>query len=302
MLQVAFWARWRPSICTRAGRRWNTARRSRSWPWRSISTGWPPAVRRCLREPERHRHHLHGDHRAHDLRDGAQRHLAQDIRPVHPRFGIPRPAMWFNLIVSFIFLFFFRGWGKLAAVISVATIITYLVVPISVIVLRRTAPDLHRPLRVPGLHVLAPMAFVLATLMLFWARWPHTGEIMLLLILPLPVYLYYQGEAGWPISAGSSRRLVVDRLSAGDDWIILGRQQGIRRPRLYRLRLGSAVRRVGRIAVLCLGREQRLAYAGNRGCGTQSGNAGFHDLIPARQEGNARFQGSTLLDRTRLAL
>src|ERR1700676_3685073 len=117
---------------------------------------------------------------------------------VHPRFGIPRPAMWFNLAVSFIFLFFFRGWGKLAAVISVATIITYLVVPISVMVLRRTAPNLHRPLRVPGLAVLAPIAFVLATLMLFWARWPHTGQIMLLLILPMPVYLYYQGKAGWP--------------------------------------------------------------------------------------------------------
>jgi amino acid transporter len=116
---------------------------------------------------------------------------------VHPRYGIPRPAMWFNLLVSFIFLFFFRGWGKLAAVISVATIITYLVVPISVMVLRRTAPTLHRPLRVPGLAFLAPIAFVLATLMLYWARWPHTGEIMLLLILPMPVYLYYQGKAGW---------------------------------------------------------------------------------------------------------
>ncbi len=116
---------------------------------------------------------------------------------VHPKYGIPRPAMWFNLAVSFVFLFFFRGWGKLAAVISVATIITYLVVPISVIVLRRTAPNLHRPLRVPGLPVLAPIAFVLATLMLFWARWPHTGEIMLLLILPLPVYLYYQAKGDW---------------------------------------------------------------------------------------------------------
>jgi amino acid transporter len=116
---------------------------------------------------------------------------------VHPRYGIPRPAMWFNLAVSFVFLFFFRGWGKLAAVISVATIITYLVVPISVIVLRRTAPNLHRPLRVPGLPLLAPIAFVLATLMLFWARWPHTGQIMLLLILPLPVYLYYQAKGNW---------------------------------------------------------------------------------------------------------
>jgi hypothetical protein len=33
--------------------------------------------------------------------------------------------------------------------------------------------------------------------MLFWARWPHTGEIMLLLILPMPVYLYYQAKADW---------------------------------------------------------------------------------------------------------
>jgi amino acid transporter len=123
--------------------------------------------------------------------------LPEVLGRVHPRYGIPRPAMWFNLAVSFIFLFFFRGWDKLAAVISVATIITYLVVPISVMVLRRTAPDLHRPLQVPGLPVLAPMAFVLATLMLFWARWPHTGQIMLLLILPMPVYFYYEARGNW---------------------------------------------------------------------------------------------------------
>ena len=116
---------------------------------------------------------------------------------VHPRFGIPRPAMWLNLVVSFVFLFRFRGWGKLAAVISVATIITYLVVPVSVMALRRTAPSLYRPLRVAGLAILAPIAFVLATLMLYWARWPYTGEIMLLLALPIPLYAYYQGRSGW---------------------------------------------------------------------------------------------------------
>ena len=117
---------------------------------------------------------------------------------LHPRTGIPRPAMWFNLLVSFVFLFFFRGWGKLAAVISVATIVTYLVVPISVLALRRTAPGLARPLRLPGLPVVAPTAFVLATLMLYWARWPYTGQIMLLLILPLPIYLYFQWKIDWP--------------------------------------------------------------------------------------------------------
>ncbi|MDE2304131.1 MAG: APC family permease [Gammaproteobacteria bacterium] len=116
---------------------------------------------------------------------------------IHPRFGVPRPAMWFNLAVSFVFLFFFRGWGRLAAVISVATIITYLIVPVSVLSLRHTAAGLHRPLRLPRLRLLSATAFVLATLMLYWARWPYTGEIMLLLVLPMPLYLYYQAREAW---------------------------------------------------------------------------------------------------------
>ncbi|KLD79713.1 amino acid transporter, partial [Xanthomonas hyacinthi DSM 19077] len=86
---------------------------------------------------------------------------------IHPRFGIPRPAMWLNLVVSFLFLFFFRGWGTLAAVISVSTIISYLTGPVSVMTLRRTAPEMKRPLRIPGLPLLAALAFIFATELLY---------------------------------------------------------------------------------------------------------------------------------------
>jgi amino acid transporter len=116
---------------------------------------------------------------------------------VHPKWGVPRPAMWFNLAVSFLFLFFFRGWGTLAAVISVATIISYLTGPVSAMTLRRTAPNLHRPLRIPGLPILAGVAFIMATELLYWARWPLTGEIILLMVVALPVYLYYQARSNW---------------------------------------------------------------------------------------------------------
>jgi amino acid transporter len=116
---------------------------------------------------------------------------------VHPKYGVPRPAMWLNLVVAFIFLFFFRGWGSLAAVISVATIISYLTGPVSVMTLRRTAPELHRPLRLKGLPLLAGAAFVFATELLYWARWPLTGKIIVLMVVALPVYLYYQYKAQW---------------------------------------------------------------------------------------------------------
>jgi amino acid transporter len=117
---------------------------------------------------------------------------------LHPVWGVPRPAMWLNLVVSFLFLFFFRGWGKLAAVISVATIISYLAGPVSAFALRRTAPEVPRPLRLPGLPVIAGAAFVFATELLYWAKWPLTGEVMLLVVVALPIYFYYQAHTGWP--------------------------------------------------------------------------------------------------------
>jgi amino acid transporter len=123
--------------------------------------------------------------------------LPRILGTVHPKYGVPRPAMWVNLVVAFMFLFVFRGWGTLAAVISVATIISYLTGPISVMTLRRTAPELHRPLRLKGLPLLAGAAFVFATELLYWARWPLTGQIILLMVVALPVYLYYQHKAKW---------------------------------------------------------------------------------------------------------
>ena len=116
---------------------------------------------------------------------------------LHPVYGIPRPAMWFNLIVSFLFLFIFRGWATLAAVISVALVISYLIGPVSSLALRRTADKMHRPFRVAGLPVIAALAFTFATEVLYWAQWPLTGEIILLIVIALPVYLFYQAKNRW---------------------------------------------------------------------------------------------------------
>jgi amino acid transporter len=115
---------------------------------------------------------------------------------LHPQYRVPRPAMWLNLIVSFLFLFFFRGWSTLAAVISVATIISYLTGPVSAMALRRTAQQMHRPLHLKGLPVIAALAFVFATELLYWAKWPLTGEVLLLMLAALPVYAYYRVKHG----------------------------------------------------------------------------------------------------------
>jgi amino acid transporter len=123
---------------------------------------------------------------------------------IHPLYGVPRAAMCFNLAISFVFLLLFRGWGSLAEVISVATLISYVTGPISVMSLRRTGPHLNRPLKVKGMGFIAPVAFILASLILYWAKWPLTGEVIFIMLLGLPIYFYYQAKAGW---AGFAQQL-----------------------------------------------------------------------------------------------
>ena len=81
--------------------------------------------------------------------------------------------------------------------ISVATIISYQIGPICVGALRRVAPDMQRPLRTPVIQVFAPVAFVLCTLLLYWARWPLTGEVIALVIVAAPIYAWAEWRHGW---------------------------------------------------------------------------------------------------------
>ncbi len=123
--------------------------------------------------------------------------LPRRLGRIDERSGVPRPAMWLNLLVAFGFLFCFRGWSALAAVISVACILSYLTGPVGVTTLRRTAPDLKRPFKLPAPHGVAGPAFVFATLLLYWARWPTTGEVILLILASAPIYVWAEMKHHW---------------------------------------------------------------------------------------------------------
>ena len=115
---------------------------------------------------------------------------------IDPVWHAPRAALWFNLGIAFVFLYFFRGWGTLAAAISVATVFSYLMIPVAAMTLRRRAPERRRAVHAPALGVIAPVAFVAASELLFWAKWPLTGRIILILVIGLPIYVFYRRAAG----------------------------------------------------------------------------------------------------------
>ncbi|SDT28170.1 amino acid/polyamine/organocation transporter, APC superfamily [Streptomyces sp. TLI_053] len=119
-------------------------------------------------------------------------HLPKLFGRVDPKTGIPRPALVLNLVVAFCFLAVFRGWGSLAEIVSVATVISYITGPVAVMALRRLAPELPRPVRLRAMPVIAPIAMIFGSLVLYWARWPLTGKVILLMAAGLPIWAWYE--------------------------------------------------------------------------------------------------------------
>lgn len=124
-------------------------------------------------------------------------HIPKFIGNVNLKYGIPRVAILVNAILSMVMVSVFRSWGTLASVISTSTLIAYLTGPVTVVSLRKMAPKFKRPVTLKAIHFFAPLAFVLASLATYWAMWPTTIEVILVILLGFPFYFYYEWKMGW---------------------------------------------------------------------------------------------------------
>lgn len=124
-------------------------------------------------------------------------HIPKFLGKMNEKYMIPRVAIVFNAIISMVMVSLFRDWGTLASVISTATLVAYLTGPTTVISLRKMAPKMHRPYRANLLKFMAPFSFLMASLAIYWAMWPTTAEVILIIILGLPIYFFYEYKMNW---------------------------------------------------------------------------------------------------------
>ncbi len=103
--------------------------------------------------------------------------------------GIPRPALWLSFILAVFWTLPFPTWGKLVGVVSSATVMTYIIGPISAAALRKTAPDIRRPFRLGGINIIAPLAFIIASLIIYWTGWAIDSWLIGLQVIMFVVYL-----------------------------------------------------------------------------------------------------------------
>lgn len=119
-------------------------------------------------------------------------HLPKWLGRINQKYMIPRYAMATDLILAVILVSLFRNWNLLATVITASTLIAYLTGPVTVMTLRKIRPDLARPFKPRYMPWLAPIAFVLTSLAIYWSMWPTTIQVILVIALGLPIYFYYE--------------------------------------------------------------------------------------------------------------
>jgi amino acid transporter len=99
------------------------------------------------------------------------------------RRHVPLVSILLAVVLGFLFLLPFPSWQALIAIISSATILSYGLQPPALAALRRQVPDLSRPYRLPAAEIIAPVAFVIASLIVYWSGWETNWKLMVAILL-----------------------------------------------------------------------------------------------------------------------
>jgi amino acid transporter len=99
------------------------------------------------------------------------------------RRKVPVVGIVVSALIGLLFLLPFPSWSKLVGVVTSASVLMYAGAPLALGALRRQKPDLPRPYRLPAAHILAPLAFVLASFIVYWAGWSTYTTLMVALLI-----------------------------------------------------------------------------------------------------------------------
>ncbi|MEY9870569.1 amino acid transporter [Streptacidiphilus sp. MAP12-33] len=83
--------------------------------------------------------------------------------------GVPWFGLLFAFVMGLVVFLPFPTWQKLVGFITSASVLMYAGAPLSLGVLRKSDPDRVRPYRLPAGNFWAPVAFIVANLIMYWS-------------------------------------------------------------------------------------------------------------------------------------
>lgn len=116
--------------------------------------------------------------------------LPKFVSKVHPKFRTP----WITTIVTgvvvavFAALFTVREAGSL---VSIGTLLAFVIVSIGVLVLRIREPDLPRTFKTPAVWVVAPLGALSALYLMISLPWRTWERLIIWFVIGMVVYFFY---------------------------------------------------------------------------------------------------------------
>ena len=121
--------------------------------------------------------------------------LAMSNNGVFPRlfaklnqYGVPLWALILNYVVA-LFMLIVLPFQQILALNSAAVVLSFIAGPVSMVAFRYLAPNAHRPFVVPAAGFIGAVAFVIASLMIFWSGWSTIWLLLALLAVGAVLFL-----------------------------------------------------------------------------------------------------------------
>ena len=135
---------------------------------------------------------------------------------IYEKTRIPLFALIAALVVGSIFLAPFPSWYSLVGFISSSTVLTYLMGGVNLASLRKVAPEMHRPYRMPAASILAPLGYLAAIMIVYWSGYTTLFYIFTAIFIGFPIllFLYAPYKLGVPKTFSYTLGIV--------EWIIIG--------------------------------------------------------------------------------
>ena len=113
---------------------------------------------------------------------GRNRYFPQVMTKVDKN-GIPWVALLVAFVAGLFFLLPFPSWHSLVSLVTGASVLMYAGAPLAMGAFRRQVPEADRPYRVPAGGVIAPLAFVIANMLIYWSGFETVWKLGLVIVI-----------------------------------------------------------------------------------------------------------------------
>ena len=97
--------------------------------------------------------------------------------------GVPFFSLILAFVVGLIVFLPFPSWQQLVGFITSATVLSFAAGPPVLGALRKQVPEMERPFRVPGGHLIPLLAFWASNLIVYWSGWDITWKLMVAVLI-----------------------------------------------------------------------------------------------------------------------